>query len=619
MPPDLNQTFSAVRMTLADCMQTMTQLGLPLGSIDLTPNKALEEFRRLDKEGNFEQIAKDLVPKVPFVLQAKVALEEARHDLELAELNLRYCDIASEIDGVVTGRNVNPGNNVQAGQALMAVRSLTEIWIDANFKETQLADLRIGQRVRCEVDMYGSRQEFEGRITGFTMGTGQTLSLLPPQNATGNFVKIVQRLPVRIELTDYDPDKAPLFVGLSVTPYVYYKEPPTGPHAGEILQPLAALPTSSHGPPTMSPKELPSPRRRTGLGGRIMSSMALSPTAVSRPAVNPWIVAGVVVVPTFMEVLDTTIANVALRYIAGGLSAAQSDAEWVITSYLAANAIVLPITGWLSAHLGRRNYFLLSIAVFTLASAMCGFATSLPQMILFRVIQGLSGGGLQPCSQGILMDTFPPEKQGTAMTLFGLAAMHRADRRADAGRLALRRLQLAVDLPASTSRWALVALVGAYAVVDDPDYLKQERAEFRGKPLNFDSIGLGLLVLVMCCWEIVLSKGQEWDWLGDPFWRVQTLLILFVLGLGLLIFREMRTAQPDHRLPGPRRAELRRVLRHHLLRLRRGVLRQASRCRSLLQALFGYDALRLRAGDVPVGRLLDGRDGGRRHPAGPAV
>ena len=248
VPADLNQTFSAVRMGVADCMQTMTQLGLPLGSIDLTPKQALEEFRRLDKEGNFEQIAKDLIPKVPFVLQAKVALEQARHDLELAELNLRYCDIVSEIDGVITGRNVNPGNNVQAGQALMAVRSLKEIWIDANFKETQLADLRIGQRVRCEVDMYGSRKEFEGRISGFTMGTGQTLSLLPAQNATGNFVKIVQRLPVRVELTDYDPDKTPLFVGLSVTPYVYYKEPPTGPHAGEILQPLAALPTTTVAP-----------------------------------------------------------------------------------------------------------------------------------------------------------------------------------------------------------------------------------------------------------------------------------------------------------------------------------------------------------------------------------
>src|SRR5262249_11751896 len=98
-------------------------------------------------------------------------------------------------------------------------------------------DLCIGQRVKVEVDTYGSRKEFEGRITGFTMGTGQTLALLPPQNATGNFVKIVQRLPVRIELTNYDPDKVPLFVGLPVRPYVYYKEPPTGPNAGQVLQP----------------------------------------------------------------------------------------------------------------------------------------------------------------------------------------------------------------------------------------------------------------------------------------------------------------------------------------------------------------------------------------------
>lgn len=245
VPPDLNQTYSAVRMALAECMQTMTQLGQPLASTELTPNEALEEFRRLHEEGDVDQILQDLVPKTPAVIQAKVALEQARHDLELAELNLRYCDITSEIDGVVVGRNVNPGNTVQAGQGLMAVRSLTEIWIDANFKETQLADLRIGQRVRCEVDMYGKHKEFEGRITGFTMGTGQTLSLLPPQNATGNFVKIVQRLPVRVELVDYDPDETPLFVGLSVEPFVYYKEPPTGPHAGEILQPLAALPTGT--------------------------------------------------------------------------------------------------------------------------------------------------------------------------------------------------------------------------------------------------------------------------------------------------------------------------------------------------------------------------------------
>src|SRR5271170_6036609 len=131
-----------------------------------------------------------------------------------------------------------------------------------------------------------------------------------------------------------------------------------------------------------------------------MSTIALAPAAAGRAAINPWFVAIAVVIPTFMEVLDTTIANVALRYIAGDLSAAVIDAEWVLTSYLAANATILPISGWLSARLGRRNYFLSSIAVFVIASALCGMATSLWQIILFRVIQGLAGGGLQPSSQG---------------------------------------------------------------------------------------------------------------------------------------------------------------------------------------------------------------------------
>jgi membrane fusion protein, multidrug efflux system len=218
-------------------------------TLEKTPSQMLADFRKRDPQGgNIDRIFTGLLKDAPAIKQAEAKLAQARRNLDQAELDLRYCDIVSEIDGVVTRKNVNPGNTVQAGQSLMAIRSLTEIWIDANFKETQLADLRIGQRVRCEVDMYGGRREFEGRITGFTMGTGQTLALLPPQNATGNFVKIVQRLPVRIELTHYDPDTAPLFVGLSVEPFVYYKEPPTGPHAGEVLQPLAQLPTGSADP-----------------------------------------------------------------------------------------------------------------------------------------------------------------------------------------------------------------------------------------------------------------------------------------------------------------------------------------------------------------------------------
>jgi len=261
VPEDLDQNFSAVRQALAQTVQSAAQLGYIPTSWNLTPKQAVENFYKQDPEGNLDRIYSKLILQAPGIKQAEAKLLEAHRDLAEAELNLRYCDVVAEIDGVVTRRNVNPGNNVQVGQSLMAIRSLTEIWIDANFKETQLADLRIGQRVRCEVDMYGSRREYEARITGFTMGTGQTLALLPPQNATGNFVKIVQRLPVRIELTDYDPDKAPLFVGLSVVPYVYYKEPPSGPHAGDVLQPLYPLPegpTVSSAPgasqPTVPPK-----------------------------------------------------------------------------------------------------------------------------------------------------------------------------------------------------------------------------------------------------------------------------------------------------------------------------------------------------------------------------
>src|ERR1700758_306981 len=318
-----------------------------------------------------------------------------------------------------------------------------------------------------------------------------------------------------------------------------------------------------------------------------MTIAALSPPR-SRVAGNPWLLAAVVVVPTFMEVLDTTIAVVALRHIAGGLSAAVDDAEWVLTSYLAANAVILPITGWLSAHLGRRNYFLASIAIFTLSSFLCGIAGSLGQLILFRVIQGLAGGGLQPSSQGVLLDAFPPEKQGTAQTMFGIAALLAPVVGPTlGGYLTVQydwRWIFYINVPVGA-----LALVMCYFVVEDPDYLKKERAELRRQPLNFDYIGLGLLALVMSAWEIMLSKGQEWDWLGDPFRRVQTLLVLFVLGLGFLIFRELRIANPvvNFRPLGERNLAASCIIIFCAF----GILYGASTSLpGLLQTLVGYDA-----------------------------
>jgi membrane fusion protein (multidrug efflux system) len=251
VPSDLDQTFSTVRKAQTELIQSAAELGV-IHSYNQTPKQMLEEFTKQNPQGDVDQILAQLVPGAPAVKQAKANLEAAESDLAQAELNLRYCDVIAEIDGVITRRNVNPGNNVLVGQGLMAIRSLDEIWVDANFKETQLRDLRIGQPVDLYVDMYGGRHVFPGRIAGFTMGTGATLALLPPQNATGNFVKVVQRLPVRIELQAYDPNQEPLFIGLSVVPYVYLNRPATGPDAGKILQ--AYVPQS---PPAASASPVP--------------------------------------------------------------------------------------------------------------------------------------------------------------------------------------------------------------------------------------------------------------------------------------------------------------------------------------------------------------------------
>ena len=231
VPPDLDQTFSSVLEAQSELIQSAAQLGV-VRSYNESPKRMIAAF---EDQGDINRTFTQITAAAPAVKLAEAKLEAAKRDLAQAELNLRYCDIVAEIDGVVTRRNVNPGNYVQVGQNLMAIRSIDQIWVDANFKETQLRDMRIGQPVDLHVDMYGGRV-FKGRVAGFTMGTGSTLALLPAENATGNFIKVVQRLPVRIELEGYDPDKTPLFVGTSVVPYVYVNKPATGANAGKFLQ-----------------------------------------------------------------------------------------------------------------------------------------------------------------------------------------------------------------------------------------------------------------------------------------------------------------------------------------------------------------------------------------------
>jgi DHA2 family multidrug resistance protein len=294
--------------------------------------------------------------------------------------------------------------------------------------------------------------------------------------------------------------------------------------------------------------------------------------------INPWLIAAVVVIPTFMEVLDTTIANVALRYIAGGLSAASVDSEWVITSYLAANAIVLPMSGWLLTRLGRRNYFLLSMAVFTMSSFFCGTASSLEELILFRVLQGLAGGGLQPCTQGILLDTFPKEKQGQAMAMFGVAALIAPVVGPTLGGYITDnyswRWIFFINVPVGA-----IAVLACYLLITDPPYLVAERARLRLNPTPFDFLGLGLLATTMVCWEVVLSTGQEWDWFGDPF----------ALCLGGLIYRELRYSAPLVNLRPL--ADRNFAIGAIIIAVAYAVLyAQTTALPGMLQSLFGYDA-----------------------------
>ncbi|MHC5542383.1 DHA2 family efflux MFS transporter permease subunit, partial [Singulisphaera rosea] len=238
--------------------------------------------------------------------------------------------------------------------------------------------------------------------------------------------------------------------------------------------------------------------------------------------------------------------------------------------------------------LGRRNYFLMSIAVFTLASGLCGMATSLEQLILFRILQGIAGGGLQPSSQGVLIDAFPPEKQSAAMTLFSVAALIAPVVGPTLGGYLTVfynwRWIFYINIPVG-----ILGLIACYVLLDDPEYLKKERVELLRKPLNFDYIGMSLLTLGVACWEILLSKGQEWDWYNDPTWRSQTLAILLVLSVILLFLREMNIPNPvvNFRPLADRNFAACCII----ICSAYGILYAASTSLpGLLQSLFGYDA-----------------------------
>lgn len=252
-------------------------------------------------------------------------------------------------------------------------------------------------------------------------------------------------------------------------------------------------------------------------------------TEPTRRVFNPWIIALVVTMGTFMEVLDTSIANVALPHIAGSLSASQDESTWVLTSYLVANAIILPISGWISSILGRRNFYLGSVILFTIFSACCGLAPTLAMLVVFRVLQGLSGGGLQPSVQAILADAFPGEKRGMAMAVYTVAILCAPVLGPTLGGWITDnyswRWIFYINIPVG-----ILCAFFTNIVLHDPPHLAKARAEKKGKPIQIDGTGLALVSIGLAATEIVLDRGQELDWFGSTFitWCAVTAVIAVI-------------------------------------------------------------------------------------------
>ena len=309
-----------------------------------------------------------------------------------------------------------------------------------------------------------------------------------------------------------------------------------------------------------------------------------------KPPVNHWIVALTVTLATFMEVLDTSIANVALPYIAGGLSVGRSQSTWVLTSYLVANAIVLPLSGWFIGLMGRKNYYMSCVALFTIASAMCGAAPSIEILILCRLLQGFAGGGLQPSEQGILVDTFPRAQLGMAMAIYGVAVVVAPVLGPTLGGYITDnyswRWIFYINIPVG-----ILSLVLTHFIVTDPpemvEVVRKGRANFK----NIDYIGLILVIIGLGSLEVIFAKGQEWDWYNDPFWRAQTFMVGTVVGLTSFVIWEMRHPNPivNVRLLGERNF----LMCGLIIYLAFAVLYGANNVLpQMLQSLFGYDAFR---------------------------
>ena len=315
----------------------------------------------------------------------------------------------------------------------------------------------------------------------------------------------------------------------------------------------------------------------------------VAPRTSSRPAVNPWIIALTVTLATFMELLDTSIANVSLPYIAGGLGRSYDEVTWILTTYLVANAVVLPMSAWLSRVLGRKNYYLLCVGLFTITSLLCGIAPSLGFMLFARILQGIGGGGLAPVEQAILVDTFPPHKRASAFALYTMAIVTAPAVGPVLGGWITDnynwRWVFFINIPVG-----ILSLLLTSRFVHDPPQFAEERKSVRGPDgrLRVDGIGIALIGLGSAALEVVLDRGQIDDWFGSRF--ITWMFAGAVVCLGTAIIWELNQNDPVIAL---------RLLRSRNFALANffyfvfgvGLFASTTMIPQILQSLYGYRAI----------------------------
>jgi DHA2 family multidrug resistance protein len=263
--------------------------------------------------------------------------------------------------------------------------------------------------------------------------------------------------------------------------------------------------------------------------------------AIWKPKFNPWLIAVTVTLASFMEVLDTSIANVALPHIAGGLSASEDEATWVLTSYLVSNAIILPLSGWFSLLMGRKRFYMACVVLFTISSFLCGIAPTLGLLVLFRIIQGVGGGGLQPSEQAILADTFPPRQRGMAFAIYGIAVVTAPAIGPTLGGWITDnftwRWIFFINIPVG-----MLSLFLTSFMLEDPPYLVRERMQRLKQKVNIDYWGIIFIALGLGFLQIVLDKGERDDWWSSDF--IRTCAIISTAGCIAAVIWEFRVKDP---------------------------------------------------------------------------